>query len=317
LLDENLISDTDALGLKFKDFEDLRGCHLCLIGRGDSPEDHEATKFFIFFFLQHGFPYISWCKPGYRVCHDLVLKSSLELIDHNPKKCRVCNPKARIDAPPPEEPPVVKQFFSGVKSFFADLTVEISKVAGRLEEKSVGTISVKSLETEDSETFKCLQVLSNAMSGSKTVSRRRLMIVTSSEVIVLEPNESTPEMGVIVSKYHVSKLLKITSKVPKRKPTETQDMPAPSPTSSMTGSSPISGPVSPLTLDVADEKPKPEEKHRYVTFHWKVEPDPHVVSYFVEDWKRCIEIISGHFRKFKSETPRATSTPPETPPQTP
>lgn len=101
-LDPYWLEKPDLLEEKMSELLNLKGYHICLIGRGGMIEDSPSKLPFnkeecivvciILQFLQKSFSYVSWCRAGYSKCHKLVSEmSNSELIDHDHQLCAVCN----------------------------------------------------------------------------------------------------------------------------------------------------------------------------------------------------------------------------------
>ena len=67
-----------------------KGCEPILIEHPMDAEEMIETLYFLFF--QKGFPYVSIVEGGFKRCHDLVMRFSLEIKEHTPDYCLVCNP---------------------------------------------------------------------------------------------------------------------------------------------------------------------------------------------------------------------------------
>lgn len=180
--------------------EDLKGLHLCVMGDG---VDSETELEVISQLMKRKFPFLSWCKGGYRQCHRVSTEETV-LVEHNRLKCLECTPEEFGQ-------PLGRSLMTGISAVLQEIRSGRDALIKEFKTETVAVFKLKAFVKQcKGKSFKALEMIDSK--GKTTLPC--ILVVSPYELFILNPTDDFKQsnecsMGRV---YDLKNLSRITSK---------------------------------------------------------------------------------------------------------
>ena len=151
-------------------------------------------------FIEKDFPYISIVKGGFKACHELMVRTKLEIVDHSKVYCQVCNPERPATG--------FKKFTKSMSEVLKSTFTKVSFSFGGNKMESSSMISVPE-EYLDSKAFICRKF--DKVTHDKSDEEFSLLIMPKQVILARFMNHNPKRVIKTLEEIAMMDLLKITS----------------------------------------------------------------------------------------------------------
>lgn len=218
VLESHLWNSQDQIDAYLNSFHHLKGTtHIVLIGpslntglltreKSSPPSDSSEMVGYIYTMLmEKGYPYVSLLEGGFKNCHELLSRFKIDIQDHVPEYCYVCNP----DANKPRN-----KVTSGIKKFAKSMSEVLKNTYSAVSNNfsfsgNQEDIFTEVLDYSNSIAYLCRKF--DKVTQGKSDEEFSLLIMKNEVILGRFANNNPKKLIKIVESIQMSTIEKITS----------------------------------------------------------------------------------------------------------